>query len=156
MFGRPVDTRFPIWTHYGEKDKRFEWSIDPDNGLWIPVKGAYGLGQHCGVDFDCPIGTLVHAMADGIIIRARYESAIRDDIGAGLYVLQLVSLPGFDSWTIRYSHLKAVYVRPGQTISRYTAFAESGNSGAALRPFLHVDLMDLRRQWRDIPISSDG
>lgn len=151
MFGRPVDTLFPISATYAEKKRNYDWSIDPDNGLWIPTKDHDGFGQHRGVDFACPDGTLVRAMADGVIIRCRFESAIRMDAGAGLYVLQLVSLLGYDSWVIRYSHLKAAYVKPGQRISRFDAFAESGSSGAAAHPFLHVDLMDLRRQWRDIP-----
>lgn len=152
MFTRPVDHAFQIQRYYGEKDRRFTWSLDPDNGFWIPIKDQYGFGQHRGTDFDCPIGTVVRAMADGIIIRRRFESALDAKEGAGLYVLQLVSMPGYDNWVLRYAHLRAVYVEPGDRIVRGQPIAESGNTGDVLSPYLHVDLMNLKRQWRAIPL----
>ena len=155
MFCRPVDHTSLIKHYYGEKGKKYDWSIDSDNGLWIPVKGRDGLGHHHGTDFDCPQGTIVRAMADGIVIRTRYESATDPKQGAGLYILQLVILPGYDSWGLRYSHLKAVYVKPGQKIERFEPIAESGDTGDAECAYLHVDLMNLKRQWRPIPLESE-
>ncbi len=93
-------------------------------------------------------------MADGVIIRARFESALDATAGAGLYILQLVNLPGYDSWVLRYSHLKAVYVAHGAQVYRGQAMAESGNTGAVLSPYLHVDLMNLKQQWKAIPLES--
>lgn len=155
MFSPPVDPRYPATSYFTEKHRRHDWSIDPDNGIWIPVKGLGGFGEHRGVDFSCPVGTVVHAMSDGIVIRSRYESSVDAHVGAGLYVLQLVSLPGFDSWVLKYAHLKSVCVIPGQRIQKYETIGESGETGDVASPYLHTDLMDLRRQWKPIPIQND-
>jgi len=148
VFSRPVDPAFVINRYYGEKNAKYDWSIDADNGLWLPLKHLDGMGQHRGTDFDCPHGAIVRAMCDGIIVRARHESAIEPTFGAGLYILQLVCFLGYDSWALKYAHLKAVYVKAGQKVCRNEAMAESGNG-------LHVDLMDLRAQWRPIPLESE-
>lgn len=94
-------------------------------------------------------------MADGIIIRCRYENALDSEVGSGLHILQLVSMPGYDSWTLKYAHLREVFVKPGQKVERYTVIAESGRTGAVFSPYLHIDLMDLHHQWRPIPIQSE-
>lgn len=147
MFSRPVDPTFPIHRYYGEKDAKYDWSIEPENGVWLPVKDPDGKGHHRGTDFDCPLGAIVRAMCDGMILRARHEKASDPKYGAGLYILQLVSMMGYDNWVLKYSHLKAVYVTPGQQVYRQDAMAESGEG-------LHVDLMDLRLQWKPIPLES--
>lgn len=154
MFSRPVDSTYLVRKYYAEKGRHYDWSIDPDNGFWVPVKDKDGFGQHHGIDFDCEPGTIVRAMADGVIVRAQFESATDFTLGRGLYILQLVNFPGFDSWMLCYSHLKAAYVKPGQRVCRLDAMAESGNSGNVIAPFLHVDLMNLKRQWKPIPLES--
>lgn len=153
VFARPVDTLFPIKAQYGDRSARYEWSIDRDIGLWIPIQ-YQGAGDHNGIDFDCPIGTIVRAMSDGMIVRSRYENYLASDDGAGLFILQIVTLLGYDSWVLKYSHIKASYVKPGQAIKRGEAIAESGMSGNAISPYLHVDLMNLHRQWQPIPIEN--
>lgn len=156
MFLRPVDSLFPIKRHYGEKGYGFDWSIDPDLGLWVPMRQGDGQGQHRGTDFDCPRGTPIRAMSDGITLRARHESALDAGQGAGLYLLQLVVVLGYDSWVIKYSHLKAVYVKVGVRVQRGDFIAESGSSGAVESPYLHVDLMNLKRQWQAIPLPCES
>lgn len=150
LFTRPIDTLYPVQTHYGEKGLRYQWSIDEDNGLWIPAKDRTGLGANNGPTFSCPFGTIVRAMSDGFIVRARLESALDTRVGAGLHIVQLVSLLGYDSWTLRYAHLSAVFVYPGQQVKQGQSIALSGNSGDTLECILHVDLQDLKYQWRDI------
>lgn len=154
MFSPPVDPRYPCTSFFTEEHPRHEWSIDPDTGIWIPIKGINGEGQHKGIDFSCPIGTIVHAMSDGIIAFSKHEDSKNKNIGDGLFVMQIVLLEGYDSWILKYSHLKSVCVETGQHVDRYSVIGESGASGAASYPYLHVDLMDLRRQWRPIPIKS--
>lgn len=153
MFSRPVDLTYPIKAFYGTKDRRYDWSID-DNGLWVPIKGPEGKGSHRGTDFSCPSGTIVRAMADGLVIRTRFENPLDFSQGAGLYILQLVIMPGYDSWILKYSHLKAVHIEPGTRIYRHTPIAESGESGAAQEPYLHCDLMNLRHQWQAIQLET--
>lgn len=146
MFSYPVDKTHPIKTYYGQKGQHYMQYLDPDNGLWVPGKDQDGYGNSCGVDFNCPAGTLVHAMADGFIVRASPENAIDR---SGLHILQLVSMPGFDSWMLKYSNLQLVYVRPGDRVNRQDNLAQSSDPG------LHVDLMSIRgRQWKPIPFDS--
>lgn len=149
-FTRPVDTLFDISTHFREKNKRYTWSIDPDNGLWIPTQDAEGLGHHCGTDFACPSGTIVRAMADGFIIRSRFDSSMDTIQGAGLYITQLITMIGYDSWSLKYSHLKSSFVKPGDHVRQGQPIAESGKTGNASYSYLHIDLLDLKYQWKDI------
>ena len=152
MFHRPVDLRYPILAYYGERSRRFEWSMDPDNGLWIPVRDFECQGQHRGTDFDCPTGTPVMAMAEGIILKVCFENSLNIDEGAGLYILQLVTNSLYRNWVLKYSHLQASYVEPVERVRPGEPIAESGNSGAVLRPYLHVDLMNLQHQWKAIAL----
>ena len=123
--------------------------MEPDTGYWLPIQRD-GLGQHRGVDFDCPKGTIVRAIADGVIFSVKHESSLDFKMGSGLRILQLVNMLGHDSWIIKYSHLKAAYVIVGQMVKRFEPMAESGDSGNADHPFLHVDMMDLKQQYRAI------
>lgn len=150
MFSRPVDDVFPISKKYGEKGMQYHWLIDAENSLWVPKHGHHKAGHHRGTDFACPVGTLVRAICDGFIVRSRFENAVDSGIGAGLFILQLVMLPGYDSFVVKYSHLKASYVEPGQQVCRFDPIAESGASGDVLSPFLHVDLQTVRKQWAPI------
>lgn len=146
MFDRPVDYTHTIKAFYGAKDPRYNWSIDPDTSLWVPVRDNAGNGMHCGTDFDCPPGTPVRAMVDGFITSARHQSALDYHASAGLRVVQLVQEPGFDSWTVMYTHLESVCVKPGERVHRHEIIARSG------APYLHVDLFNLQRQWKPIPL----
>lgn len=111
------------------------------------------MGQHRGIDFDCAIGTIVHAMAGGMVVKARYEDTSDARVGAGLHIVQLVIMPGYDAWWIRYSHLRVVYTEVGNKIQRGQPIAESGESGDVERPLLHVDLADrgVPAQYHPIP-----
>jgi len=102
--------------------------------------------MHCGTDFDCPSGTPVRAMVDGIITSARTAGPLDYHASSGLFVIQLVMDPGFDSWWAKYAHLRRVYVEHGQRINRGDIIGLSGI------PYLHVDLMDLKRQWKAVPL----
>lgn len=150
MFARPVDDSFPIKAHFGDLGVQYDWSMDPDNGYWIPVKCHQGRGNHRGTDFDCPIGTVVKAMADGMIIAVKHENALDSKQGVGLFITQLVNDLGHDSWVVRYCHLKAAYTKVGDFVYKHQPIAESGNSGAVVSPYLHVDMTDLRRQYKAI------
>jgi murein DD-endopeptidase len=153
-FYRPVGLDVPILAHFAEWGPRWEYKIDPDNGLWTPKSTQLrSMGQHRGVDFDCAIGTIVHAMADGMVVKSRYESSVDDRQGAGLYLVQIVEMYGYDAWWIRYSHLRIVYVELGERIKRGQPLGESGESGEIERPLLHVDLADrgVPAQYHPIP-----
>lgn len=111
-----------------------------------PTKSSilHDLGQ-AGVVVDTSPGEPVLAMADGMIIRARNS----EKVGVGFYVLQIIMLPGFDSWTIRYARLvETPMVMPGQRV-------QCGERiGMASDPPLWIDLQDLKGVLRPIPIEA--
>lgn len=147
----PIENRYPVLHPFGEWGEQWPSYIDPDTGYWIPKRSEPGqLGQHCGIDFACPIKTLVSAMADGTVVKARYEEALDPQAGAGLHVIQIVNMPGFDAWWLRYAHLDSVYVHLGEKVRRGQPIGESGRTGDASEPMLHVDLMDPHRQYHPI------
>lgn len=152
-FIRPVDTLFDIATPFRERSRKYTWSIDPDNGVWVPMQDHEGMGEHHGIDFSCPSGTPVRAVCDGIILKSRFENAIDTSVGAGLHIMQLVKMLGYDCWAIRYSHLKSSFVTPGDNVKQGQSLGESGKSGDASYSYLHIDLMNLHYQWKDIPWS---
>lgn len=150
-FARPVDDRFPVCANFMDWGDHYVYKIDPETRLWIPKGSDPGVkGQHVGVDFDCFPGTIVSAMSDGIIARSRYESAIYHDRGAGLYVLQLVQMAGYDAWWLKYTHLRRVFVEPGDEVKRGQAIGETGSSGSCDKPILHVDLQNTHKQFSPI------
>jgi murein DD-endopeptidase MepM/ murein hydrolase activator NlpD len=149
MFARPVDRQFPVRRYFGDTGSEYSWSMDPDTGYWVPIQ-YHGKGQHTGTDFSCVKGTVVRAMSDGMVIKVGHENRLDHKVGAGLHIVQLVNLMGYDSWLLKYSHLKAAYVSTGQMVSKYDPIAESGDSGAVSEPYLHVDMMDLKHQYKAI------
>ena len=87
-------------------------------------------GYHTGVDYAVPVGTDVHAVANGKIENANWGKA---------YGIQLVQkLNG--GWFI-YAHLSATLVKPGDIVSAGQVIAKSGNTGTnTTGAHLHVEL----------------
>lgn len=106
---------------------------------------------HRGIDFDCPIGTPVSAMVDGVVFRSGWE---RDpnmepnyqNIGFGLRVWQTFTLNGekFFAW---YGHLSQAFVNEGDKIKAGDVVGLSGATGRTYSshrpgpaPHLHVQV----------------
>ena len=93
-----------------------------------PVDG--GEKFHNGVDLGVNVGTPVLAFADGVV----------DYIGEsdiyGLY-LQIRHAGGLTSF---YAHCSALCVQQGQTVAAGEKVAESGDTGNATGPHLHLEL----------------
>lgn len=172
-FLRPVPVCFPITRRYGESSKSFNYRLNKETGLWesglfcsncldkdpCSCKFPDPSGLHYGIDFGCPNGTPFVAMADGMIIRVEYERSC-DIHSSGSRVIQLVSKIGYDSFKIIYKNVGEIIEKPGARTIRagdrigYTNYEGDGS------PYLHVEMRDLKNQWRDIPIdigeSCDG
>jgi murein DD-endopeptidase MepM/ murein hydrolase activator NlpD len=110
-----------MWPVNGRLMSRFGERQDPFSG-----EGAF----HSGVDIDAPIGTPVHAAADGIVYAAeyngRYGRCVVIDHGNGMR-----------TW---YGHLSSFEVIPGQEVRRGEVIAHSGNSGRVTGPHLHFEV----------------
>jgi len=102
---------------------------DPFSGEY-PITQGFGakywyLGierTHYGVDFACPKGTPIIAVADGQVGRCQYALT-----GYGKNVT--IDHNSFDSF---YAHLDSIMVHPGQNISAGTIIGYSGRSGFTL------------------------
>lgn len=94
------------------------------------VTQKWQKGGHNGVDFAVPIGTLVTAAAEGVVVQL---DAVKGTGPSGLYVI--LEHPG----RVRtgYAHLSDVRVKIGQTVRRGETIALSGNTGKSTGPHLH-------------------
>jgi murein DD-endopeptidase MepM/ murein hydrolase activator NlpD len=110
-----------LWPVNGRMLSRFGEREDPFSG-----EGSL----HTGVDISAPIGTPVHAAADGVVFSAEY---------AGRYGNMVVIDHGNGMFT-RYAHLSHFDVVPGQEIRRGEVVARSGNTGRVTAPHLHFEV----------------
>lgn len=105
----------------------------------IPIKSNFrytsGFGPrwgrlHAGTDFAAPIGTPIHATADGVVTHAGWTSGygrlikIRHDFGI----------------ETRYAHLNTMDVTVGDRVSRGKRIGAMGNSGRSTGPHLHYEV----------------
>jgi murein DD-endopeptidase MepM/ murein hydrolase activator NlpD len=93
-----------------------------------PFGGWSGL--HQGVDLSAPVGTLVYAPADGIVLTS--------DWSKNGYGLMVTVDHGFGLST-RYAHLSESLVAPGQNVLRGQPLAKVGNTGRSTGPHLHYE-----------------
>lgn len=110
-----------LWPVQGRVGSSFGQREDPING-----EGAF----HSGIDIEAPMGTPVHAAADGEVTGA--------NMGSG-YGRQVVLNHGHNLETV-YGHLSAVAVVPGQHVTRGEIIGYVGMTGRATGPHLHYEV----------------
>jgi murein DD-endopeptidase MepM/ murein hydrolase activator NlpD len=110
-----------IWPVTGQLLSRYGDRTDPFSG-----EGEL----HPGVDISAPMGTPVHAAADGIVAFAEWAS------GYG----RMVIIDHGNGTTTRYAHLSRFDVIPGQEIRRGDVLAYSGATGKVTSPHLHFEV----------------
>lgn len=156
---RPVDAQFPVSQEFGS-DATLGVIGDPNGTEVQQLVAAYGNYQpygHAGQDIACPIGTPVHAIADGVVIWADWGTNLPgDDTDAGYrqrwYMYKnfpgIVTLIQHDGWISMYGHLSSNDAAPvGTVVKEGQLIALSGNTkapGVTLGAHLHVGaLVDL-------------
>lgn len=86
--------------------------------------------SHQGTDFRAPLGTPVYAMNSGKIAFGdslrNFGKTVIIDHGLGVMTL--------------YMHLSEIKVKPGDRVVKGSLIAESGNTGYALGPHLHLSV----------------
>jgi murein DD-endopeptidase MepM/ murein hydrolase activator NlpD len=96
---------------------------------WRTIKGKRGF--HPGWDQHAPIGSEVHAVMGGRVIRAAW------DAGSGCAVFVRHEEP--PAWLqSEYMHLSAYGVEVGDHVEEQQPIALSGNTGASLGAHLHL------------------
>ncbi|NOZ72930.1 MAG: M23 family metallopeptidase [Chloroflexi bacterium] len=90
----------------------------------VPLRG------HNGLDFGMPVGTKIHAVAEGVVAKVGEDPA-----GFGRYVLLR------HSWgESLYAHLRFISVQYQQNVQENDLVGLSGNSGASIGPHLHFGI----------------
>jgi murein DD-endopeptidase MepM/ murein hydrolase activator NlpD len=102
--------------------------------------GEYGLWSHAhtGQDFAAPIGTPVHALADGTVIFASYDGAYGNKIA-------IQHAGGLVTW---YAHLSAFEVQLGDKVVAGQLIGKVGDTGNTTGPHLHLEI----RPTADAPV----
>lgn len=100
----------------------------------VDPTGSGVTKPHNGVDVAMPVGTIVKAMADGIVTAVKTTSG-----GYG----KSVDIRHNDGSTARYAHLSNNnMVKEGQRVSAGQPVALSGNTGSSTGPHLHMEFRD--------------
>jgi murein DD-endopeptidase MepM/ murein hydrolase activator NlpD len=97
-----------------------------------PRKSPFGGGSdfHKGLDLSAPIGTLIYAPADGVVLSSDWSVN-----GYG----QLLTIDHGFGLSTRYAHLSESLVAPGETVTRGQPVARVGNTGRSTGPHLHYE-----------------
>lgn len=103
----------------------------------VPVARSDGKTRepHGGLDFAVPIGTLVYAFDDGVVVWAGPQDKRNLGIGGGIYV----SIKHANGVKTQYLHLSAVDVGVGDKVKAGQVVGRSGNTGRSSGPHLHFN-----------------
>jgi hypothetical protein len=128
---------------------------DPDSGVgyYVYLYGNYQAFGHAGEDIACPIGTPVHAMADGTVLWADWGTNLPGDDSDWGYRQRWYLYKGFpgivtviqhSGWIGVYAHLSNNDAAPaGTTVREGQLIGLSGDTGG-VAPHLHREaLVDL-------------
>ncbi|WP_243834630.1 peptidoglycan DD-metalloendopeptidase family protein [Psychromonas algarum] len=107
------------------------------------------VSPHNGTDFAVVVGTKVHAVGDGVVIRAGFHPA------AGNYVV----IKHGRKYTSRVLHLSKILVHKGQRVEMGQVIALSGNTGRSTGPHLHYEFHVYNKPVNpmtvDLPLSQE-
>lgn len=107
-------------------------TVQPVAGVLTSNFGSRWGTQHSGLDIAAPIGTPIHAAADGTVSDAGPAS------GFGLWV----KVRHDDGTETVYGHVNDFSVQPGQRVSAGEQIATVGNRGQSTGPHLHFEVHD--------------
>jgi murein DD-endopeptidase MepM/ murein hydrolase activator NlpD len=103
--------------------------LTSDYGIRVhPVLG--GRRAHKGIDLATPVGTPVHAPADGVIAKAEWFSSY------GLYI----QVEHGGELETRYGHLSRLNVAAGQFVHKGDVIGYVGTTGRSTGPHLHYEV----------------
>lgn len=124
-WARPLSRRYRVTTGYG-------------------VRGNWLAGHHTGVDLAVPHGTPVWSVSAGVVVLARRSG----DYGNAV----TIRMP--DRHYVLYAHLSRISVRQGTRVYAGRRIGNSGATGRATGPHLHLEIRARRGYGSDInPVS---
>ena len=101
-----------------------------------------GRAMHAGIDLAGPVGTPIHATADGTVARSGWNSG-----GYG----NLVELDHGRGITTRYGHLSKISAEPGSRVTRGQVIGYMGSTGRSTGSHLHYEVRIDGRAVNPIP-----
>lgn len=104
----------------------------PFGGRIDPITGGHEF--HKGMDLSGVIGDPIHAAADGIVVRAEFDSG-----GYG----NVVDIVHADGYATRYGHCSKLLVKTGDLVHAGDVIAKVGTTGRSTGPHLHFEV------WHD-------
>jgi murein DD-endopeptidase MepM/ murein hydrolase activator NlpD len=105
------------------------------------------LEFHSGLDFAAPVGTPIHATADGVVAFAGQFPMGRDV--TWWRHGNLVAVRNGDLFVTLYGHCDKIQVRPGQKVRRGDVLGTVGSSGWSISPHLYYEVR--KRDAEDEP-----
>lgn len=109
-----------------------------------PFRGSRRM--HNGLDMAGPIGTPIHATADGIVTRAQWFG------GYGRYV-EINHGGGIQT---RYGHMSEILVEPGARVTRGQLIGRMGSTGRSTGSHLHYEVRVDGRPLNPMPFLTSG
>ena len=117
----------------------------PASSWIIQAFGNYQPDGHSGVDYPCPVGTQVRAVADGMVLHVGWMGGsyadnpwwIQPSFAGYVYVVDHGSFIGI------YGHCKDAsnWVNVGDRVTEGQTLGLSGNTGASTGPHLHFEAL---------------
>ena len=116
-------------------DRRVGGEVAPDtvrtSGFGLRRAPFGGRRQlHRGIDFAGPLGTPVHALADGVVAYSGPNGAYGN----------LVEIEHGEGYRTRYAHNQSNLVAVGDRVAKGEAVATLGSSGRSTGPHVHVEV----------------
>lgn len=120
-WARPLNRRYRVTVGYG-------------------VRGNWLAGHHTGIDLAVPHGTPVWSVSSGVVVLARWSG----DYGRAV----TIRMP--DGRYVLYAHLSRISVRQGTRMHAGRRIGNSGATGRATGPHLHLEVRARRGYGSDI------
>lgn len=105
------------------------------------------MKMHTGLDFTCPVGTVVRTTGDGVIKHIEKRTT-----GYGINIL----IDHGYGYETRYAHLSSVDVKEGDKVEKGQAIGKVGNTGTSTAPHLHYEVLHNGRSVDPIDFVLDG
>lgn len=121
VFAMPLRRGYRVTARYGQP------------GNWL-------AGHHTGIDLAVPRGTPVYAVAAGTVVLAQWSGAYG----------KAVTIRLRDGHYALYGHLNHIRTRPGSSIATGARIADSGSTGRATGPHLHLEIRSKRPYGSDV------